>query len=964
MKNILFFSLLFIVLFSGCKNAPEQTSIPILSFASFREVPGITIEEIHAIEKLKEKYDSFVYAMVPSTEAFFDYRKGKINGYSALLCSWLSELFGITFVPANFSWNEITAGLKSGKIDFTGDMTPTEERREVFFMTDAIAQRILKYIRLVDSLPLSKIAETRPLRLAFFEGTISFDYLVSARIYNNFEIFHVNDTETAYALLKAGEIDAFIEEGVIEAAFDTYGDVVYVDFFPVFYNPVSLTTSREELQPIISVIQKVLQNGGTAFLSELYKTGEIEYRRHKLYMMLNNEERALLYGNPVIPIAAAHYDYPISFFNKYEREWQGIFFDILEEVTELTGLTFRIVNDNQTEWPRLLALLESGEVYIISELIPTEDRKTRGFLWPTTPTMSDHFALLSKSETPNVSLKEVLNVRIGLPIGTAYAELFRSWFPNHPHIIEYVSSDEAFGALERNEIDMVMSSQRRLLAITNYHEFSGYKANFVFEQTSESFLGFNKYQTILCSIFSKAFSIIEIKAIADQWILRTHDYKGMLAQAQVPWLIGVSILLFMVLMLLFVLFMRKLYEERRLEALVQKRTAEVETANQAKSNFLANMSHEIRTPINAIIGMTNICKKADDIERKNYALGKIEEASIHLLGIISDVLDMSKIEANKLELSPVKFNFNNMLQKAANVVNFRLDEKKQNLIINIDKKIPQTLIGDDQRLAQVITNLLSNAVKFTPQGGKIHLDATLLKETQTEYDLCVKITDTGIGISKEQQNRLFSAFGQAESGTTRKYGGTGLGLVISKRIIKLMGGIIWIESELGKGSQFIFTIKAQKCMGEPEIEQHKNDLPSKNIDNIFSGKKLLLVEDVEINREIMLSLLEESGLFIDCAENGKDALIMVASAPDRYNCIFMDVQMPQMDGYEATRCIRMLEAEWKKNNAQYKRIPIIAMTANVFKEDIDACIAAGMDDHLGKPLDIEEVFEKLKNYLS
>ncbi|MCL2759215.1 MAG: ATP-binding protein [Treponema sp.] len=354
--------------------------------------------------------------------------------------------------------------------------------------------------------------------------------------------------------------------------------------------------------------------------------------------------------------------------------------------------------------------------------------------------------------------------------------------------------------------------------------------------------------------------------------------------------------------------------------------------------------------------MTRICKNTNEIVKKDHALVKIEDASTHLLGILNDVLDMSKIEANKLELSPVEFNFEKMLDKVISVINFRVEEKKQTLIKNIDKNIPSYLIGDDQRLAQVITNLLSNAVKFTPEGGEIQLNAILLCAGK-ECQLRIEVIDNGIGISAEQQERLFDAFGQAESGTSRKYGGTGLGLAISKRIVKLMGGKIWIESEMGKGAKFIFNVKMQ--MGEDglSIQQDNSNIIQALDKNEFAEKRILLAEDVEINREIIITLLEDTGLIIDCAENGKEALIMIASDPGKYDMVFMDVQMPEMDGYEATRCIRELPA------LANKKLPIIAMTANVFKEDIEACLAAGMDDHLGKPLDINEVFVKLRKYL-
>ena len=384
---------------------------------------------------------------------------------------------------------------------------------------------------------------------------------------------------------------------------------------------------------------------------------------------------------------------------------------------------------------------------------------------------------------------------------------------------------------------------------------------------------------------------------------------------------------------------------------------EAERASAAKSEFLSNMSHEIRTPMNAIIGMTAIAKASGSIERKEYCLNKIEEASTHLLGIINDILDMSKIEANKLELSYESFDFEKMIQKAASVIAFRVDEKRQNFFVELDKSIPGFLVGDDQRLVQVITNLLSNAVKFTPEGGAIRLTADLAGEDNGIFTVQIEVSDTGIGISEEQQDRLFSSFQQADTSTSRKFGGTGLGLAISRRLVEMMDGRIWIDSEPGKGSVFKFTFRTVR--GAETLELNAEEKQKGKNEDDFSGFRILLVEDVDINREIALAFFEQTGLEINCAENGAVAVKLIETAQKPYDIIFMDVQMPEMDGYEATRKIREIEMNQKKT----KSVPIVAMTANVFREDIEKCLDAGMNDHIGKPLDFDTVMQVLRLYL-
>ncbi|MCL2412273.1 MAG: ATP-binding protein, partial [Treponema sp.] len=337
---------------------------------------------------------------------------------------------------------------------------------------------------------------------------------------------------------------------------------------------------------------------------------------------------------------------------------------------------------------------------------------------------------------------------------------------------------------------------------------------------------------------------------------------------------------------------------------IEEARKKAEQASHAKSNFLANMSHEIRTPLNAIISMSSIGASAQNISQKNHAIEKIQDASKHLLGVINDILDMSKIEAEKFSLSITEFVFEEMIQRVTDVINFRVDEKKQTLKIDIDPDIPYSLIGDAQRLAQVITNILVNAVKFTGEKGMVYFEAKLQSEKNGVCTVLITVTDTGIGISPEQQSRLFSAFEQAETSTTRKYGGTGLGLVISQNIIKMMDGAIWVESELGQGAKFLFTVNLARGRNEKNIfdsdvvdsvseEDNFLNINESVID--LKDRNILLAEDVEINREIVLTLFEPTGLNIDCAENGSIAVKMFLDNPSKYEMIFMDIQMPEMD---------------------------------------------------------------------
>jgi len=531
-----------------------------------------------------------------------------------------------------------------------------------------------------------------------------------------------------------------------------------------------------------------------------------------------------------------------------------------------------------------------------------------------------------------------------------------------------------------------------------------------------------------------------------------------------------------------------------------------ENANRSKSDFLSRMSHEIRSPMNAIIGMTQIAKSSTSMEKISDCLMKIDNASKHLLALINDVLDMSKIEANKFELTAEEFCLETALNKIYDMMNVKAEEKKQQLTLSVDKNLPEHVISDELRFSQVVTNLISNAIKFTGDSGRIDICVRRVGGDDGAHIVRVDVRDTGIGVAADQIDKLFNPFEQGDGSVSRKFGGTGLGLAINKRIVEMMDGEIWVESNVGEGSVFSFTAKMRegsgvqagskkarggrklrtvqakdmrilvvddseeaneytshildklgftcemardgdeavdaavraaaenrpfdiifmdymmpklngieaakkireitkdnvsivmvsmydwkefeqkareagivKCVSKPispstVMDSISEVLPSCVIKNNdaevtapavgFSGNTILLVEDIDINREIIAAFLEGTQVNIDFAVNGVEAVEKFQADPDKYDVILMDIQMPVMDGFEATRRIRAMD--FKKA----KSVPIVAMTANALSEDVRRCKEAGMNDHMAKPVDPEALLFKLndffflKNYLN
>jgi len=381
-----------------------------------------------------------------------------------------------------------------------------------------------------------------------------------------------------------------------------------------------------------------------------------------------------------------------------------------------------------------------------------------------------------------------------------------------------------------------------------------------------------------------------------------------------------------------------------------------EDSTRIKGEFLANMSHEIRTPMNGILGITNLAMKNDMSETMRTYLAKIDQSAKSLLRIINDILDFSKIEAGKLEIEDVEFDINTVLSDIRDITSYSLSQKSLEFTGDISDEIDFNLIGDPLRLHQVLLNITSNAIKFTHEGN-IRISVHIVERKENKVELKFAIKDTGIGMSKKQVSRIFDAFGQADSSTTRKYGGTGLGLAISKTLVELMGGRIWVESELGKGTAFYFTtvfgVTERRDISDADgLAENEYQIPDE-----YKGAHLLLVEDNEINTLIATELLGTAGFTVSTASNGAIAVNMIAE--NDYELVLMDIHMPEMDGLKATTIIRAREKKEKLD-----RIPIIAMTANAMQGDRENSLEAGMDDHITKPLVPKTVMQTICTWLN
>jgi len=401
---------------------------------------------------------------------------------------------------------------------------------------------------------------------------------------------------------------------------------------------------------------------------------------------------------------------------------------------------------------------------------------------------------------------------------------------------------------------------------------------------------------------------------------------------------------------------------QHLEELVMERTAELveakvaaEAASRAKSAFLANMSHELRTPMSGVMGMLELARRRMGDPQGLDHLDKAKTAAANLLRVLNDILDLSKIEAERMVLEDAPLQISGIVANLVSVLGHKAEEKGLRLEIDVPGDLARLpLEGDPLRLGQILLNLAGNAIKFT-EHGRVRLSARIVEEAPETVRVRFEISDTGLGIDPEAQRRIFAAFEQADNSMTRKYGGTGLGLAICKRLVELMGGEIGVESAPGQGSTFWFSVPLRRRMPDavPPTATFESGGAERELRRSYAGARVLLAEDEPVNREVSCGLLGDVGLAVDTAEDGRQAVELARR--NRYDLILLDMQMPNMNGVDAARSIRAASLN--------RETPILAMTANAFDEDRQVCLAAGMDEHIAKPVDPDRLYETLLKWL-
>ena len=541
-------------LLPGCNGSVEKQQEFAPQYTSFRDVPGVTEEEINGIEALMASRDKFTYGACYATEAY-QLPDGSFAGFTKEFCELLSALFGIEFVLEIYEWNVLMNGLESGSIDFTGELTPTEERGRIYSMTPPIAERMLRIFMRADS-EIQTEADVDGLRIGFLSDSITADSIVAA-YHLSFVRVDVDNYEEAAQMIDSGEIDAFVEEAVADPAFVEFGFIQSKVFFSMVHAPVSMAAANPEFAPVISVVSKYIEAGGLDKLYELYKEGDYRYTRHKLNSSFTLEEREyiedLTRRGAAVAVALEHDNYPIDFYNEKDGAFEGIAIDVLNDISRLTGIRFESALAKNATWAEIYEKLNSGEIHMVAQLLYTEARKDH-FLWSTVPYARSYYALMSKSDYPNLATYQVARTVVGGVKGSGKNDIFYELFPNHGAIQEYPTQNECLDALERGEIDLLVASEYMLLTQINYREKSGFKINIKLDAPLNSHFGFHRDEAVLCAIVNKALRYVQADVIEISWTGRSFDYSKKLAEERARSLVIFLIVTFFALsMTVFVL---------------------------------------------------------------------------------------------------------------------------------------------------------------------------------------------------------------------------------------------------------------------------------------------------------------------------------------------------------------------------------------------------------------------------
>ena len=860
----------------------------------------------------------------------------------------IAEYANWDYVYVNASWSECLEMLRNGDIDVLFDVSKTENRMKYYdFSSESMGTEMSYLIGSKDTkFNYNDYEAFNKMTVGYEEGSSLIESLRQYGQKNGFsfeEKAYANASDM-FAALNNGKINAVVQTNYLEIP---EGDVILAKFNP---SPVYIVTSKKkpELKNELDSAMAHLFSYNPNFNTDIYRA----VFRNNISKSESYSQQEIDYLNKK-PTVNVLYETNWAPF-EYEKDGTacGITPDIIRAIGKDTGIKFNFVLSSSTQ--DIYNNMNGGynnEIMAVSyDYIWANNHD----LLVTQPYISGSVMCVTKNagEEP----KSVAVVQ-----GGYLANEVRKKYPILK-TVNYLTVEECMNSVAKGNADCTFLSYYQANYYRSMSTYEGFSYTPIEAITQSISLGVTKNSNpCLLGILSKSLQHIsasDLQSILSENSIRSERLSLRVLMRRYPVHMAVSIGSFSILICLLAVSLFSANERKRRNIILAEAKKDAEAASKAKSDFLSRMSHDIRTPLNGIIGMTRIAEKQENPKETTKCLEKIDTSSKFLLGLVNEILDMSKAESGKMELYPEPYYVGDFKSYIDAVIQPLCDSKNQTLVFEVDtaeKVIPKM---DILHINQVYFNLLSNAVKYTPEGGKIQVAVKEYITPENKDRITVSVKDNGIGMSEGFQKVLFDPFTQEHRSDNSEMRGTGLGLAIVKKIIDAIGGTISVKSKIGEGTEFLFVFDCDYI--EEKNEGHRADNIHGETDfHLLSGKHILLCEDHPLNQEISKALLVEKGVIVDIAENGEAGVKHFAvSSLYYYDAVLMDIRMPVMDGCEASKAIRALD------RPDAKTVPIIAMTADAFEESVIEAKKAGMDGYLTKPVEPETLYRVLTEHLS
>lgn len=867
-------------------------------------------------------------------------KNGNRSGYGYEYEQAVSAYTGWDYDYVTGNWEELLKKLQNGEIDLMSSLSYTDERAKTMLFSDLPMgeEKYYLYADLANSdISASDISSLNGQSIAMMENSVQATQFYDWEKKNNVKTKHVfvSSMDSAKEMFAKHEIQGVISTETsiwvntgLSAVFATGGSEIYY----------GINKNRPDLKEELDNAMRAMENDKPFYSDDLYK----QYIATQSVAALSSDEQEWLKQHGAIRVGYLENDPGFSTVDPQSGKLMGVVNDYIEYASNCfeQPLEFNLVGlDSQEE---LIQAVRDNKIDVIFHVNQNPYYAEKNGLALSNTVLSVPFAAVTAQEAFDESAENTVAIA---KENSKYKWYVTYNYPNW-NIKECNSIKDAEQEVRNGKADCFIARSGQAMDYVNDK-----KMHSVFlTKTANTSFAVDKGNTILMSILNKTLKSIQTSKLTGAVSMYEDSLKRVTFTDFIKDNFLMVIIMFsLVFILILGMFIHLLKKAKAAETKARESQTQAENANAAKSAFLFNMSHDIRTPMNALLGYNQLMKKELTDPKLLHYQRAVEQSGNLLLAIINNVLDMARIESGRVELDESYARIDQTVDEIKSVFEPQADQKGLNLIFETQVE-HQHVLCDITKTKQILVNLISNAVKYTPTGGTVTVTVQEIPcEQENSVKIQIEVRDTGIGMSKEFLPTLFDSFSRERNTTVGKVAGTGLGMAIVKKYVDLMGGSIDVKSELGKGTVFTL-ILIQKKADENYYGQKASKTDAADMESSLRGKHILLAEDNELNAEIAIAILEETGLIIDRVEDGIQCVDRIEQMPaGTYDMILMDIQMPNMDGYEATKCIRHLQ------DIKKAEIPIIAMTANAFQEDAEKCIAVGMNAHLAKPLDIKKV---------